>query len=162
VNHFVSSPSVFLPQKQQYDPFSVRQFPFFCLVCSSASAIVSVCRCLCQLGLFGCLLFSLFSSQAGFALLQKPPPAQSLGFRKGIHLSLPAAAGTFRNAGSSLHQEQCLQHSGNITISHFKNCHSVSSFHFLIEDRSILESLQYKVSSSYRSATHMLQARNNS
>lgn len=159
MNHFVSSPSVFLPQKQQYDHFSVRQFPFFChllfsiSLCLSLSVSVSV-----RIIRLSAVFLVLIASR----LCTPPPPAQSLGFSKGIHLSLPAAAGTFRSTGSSLHQEQCLQHSGNITISHFKNCHSVSSFHFLIGDRSILESLRCKVSSSYRSATHMLQARNNS
>lgn len=162
MNRFVSCQSVFLPQKLRYDHFSRRQFPFFCLVCSSVSAFVSVCQHLCQLGLFSCLPFCLFSSRAGFPLPQKTPPAQSLGVREGISSFLPAAVGAFRSAEMSSHWEWCLQHSSNIMISHFKHCHSVSSFHFLIGDRSIHESLWCKVSSSYRSAMHMLQARNNS
>lgn len=67
----------------------------------------------------------------------------------------------FRSAEMSSQWERCLQHSVNITISHFKRCHCMSSFHFLIGDRSVHESLWCKVSSSYRTAAHMLQARNN-
>lgn len=161
MNRFISCHSVFLPQKPRYDHFSRRQFPFFChlllgiSLCLSLSAPVLV-------GLFSCLLFCVFSSCAGFAVPQKTPPAQSLGVREGICSFLPAAAGPFRSTETSSHREQCLQHSGNVMISHFKHCHSVSSFHFLIGDRSIHESLRCKVSSSYRSAVHVLQERNNS
>lgn len=112
-------------------------------------------------GLFSCLLFCWLSWQAGIVLPQQTPPAQSLGVTEGI-LSFPqAAVGAFRSTEMSSQWERCLQHSVNITISHFRRCHSMSSFHFLIEDRSIHESLWCKVSSSYRSAVHMLQARNN-
>lgn len=162
MNRFISCQPVFLPQKQRYDHFSRRYFPFFCLVCSSVSAFVSVCQRLCRVGLFSCLMFCLFSLRAGFALPQQTPPARSLGVREGIRSFLPAAVGAFRSPETSSHRERCLQHSGNIMISHFKHCHSVSSFHFLIGDRSIHESLRCKVSSGYRSAVHMLWARNNS
>lgn len=127
------------------DHFCWRWFPFFCLVCSSVPAVVSVCQRLCRVGLFSCLLFCWLSSQAGIVLPQKAPPARSLGVTEGI-LSFPhAAAGAFRNTEMSSHWERCLQHSVSITISHFKRCHSTSSFHFLIGDRSVHESLWCKV-----------------
>lgn len=162
MNRFVSSQSVFLPQRLQHDHFSRRYLPFFCLICSSVSACVSVCRCLCQLGLLSCLLFSLFSSQASFALPQKPPPAQSLGFSKGIRSFLPAAAGTFRSTESSSRTKNNACSALETLLFPTLNIVTLCLHFILIGDRSILESLQCKVSSSYRSAMHMLQARNNS
>lgn len=124
-------------------------------LCLNLSATVSG-------GLFSCLLFCWLSWQAGIVLPQQTPPAQSLGVTEGM-LSFPqAAVGAFRSAEMSSQWEWCLQHSVNITISHFRHCHSMSSFHFLIGDRSIHESLGCKVSSSYTSVVHMLRARNNS
>lgn len=137
--------------------------PFFCLVYSSLSAFVSICQHLCRVGFFHCLLFHQLSSQAGrHCAAPEGSTCTVPGHYRGVLCALISTGScrVFRSTEMSSRWERCLQRSVNITISHFKRCHCMSSFHFLIGDRSIRESLWCKVSSSYRSTMHMLRARN--